>query len=219
MKPRSARSRTTRASSASMAAVLAATAIATAGTCVGCARRLGEQAAAGAIQTMQAQRPIGDARFRSAGQNATTGIIDALDSPEQQERIRALVTDMSRAAASAAVDGATQRLFHQLGPGGSSALAAGVANTATVATTAAVAAAGAELPEALAGCHGPDSRACVEREVNALARSAATGFTAGIRDTLGWPIVVFAFFVGVSAGLFAAWAWSLRARRRWLRTA
>jgi hypothetical protein len=59
----------------------------------------------------------------------------------------------------------------------------------------------------------------LERELNSLARSTATGFTAGIRDTIGWPMLVFAFLVGMSAGLFAAWAWSLRGRRRWLRTA
>ncbi|MES1165869.1 MAG: hypothetical protein ABUR63_08930 [Verrucomicrobiota bacterium] len=198
---------------------MAATLMATAATCAGCAKRIGEQAAAGAIQTLQAQRNAGAPPLRTAGQNATTGVIDALDSPEQQARLRALVTEMSRAAASAAVDGATRRLFLQVGSDGSSPLAAGVANAATLATTAAVAAAGAELPEALAGCHGPDSRACLERELNSLARSTATGFTAGIRDTLGWPIVVFAFFVGMAAGLFAAWAWSLRGRRRWLRTA
>ncbi|MES1166194.1 MAG: hypothetical protein ABUR63_10570, partial [Verrucomicrobiota bacterium] len=187
MKARWARSRTTAASPRSAAALLAAALIATAGTCVGCAKRIGEQAAAGAIQTLQAQRNAGQAPLRTAGENATTGVIDALDSPEQQARIRALVTEMSRAAASAAVDGATRRLFQQMGPEGSSPLAAGMANAATLASTAAVAAAGAELPEALAGCHGPDSRACLERELNALARSTATGFTAGIRDTLGWP--------------------------------
>lgn len=219
MNPSWTRSRATGAFCASTAGFLAASLIAAAGTCVGCAKRIGEQAAAGAIQTLQAQRNTGEAPLRAAGENATTGVIDALDSPGQQARIRALVTEMSRAAAAAAVDGATRRLFQQVGPDGSSALAAGVANTATLATTAAVAAAGAELPAALAGCRGPDSRGCLERELNALARSTATGFTAGVRDTIGWPIVVFAFLVGVAIGLFAAWAWSLRGRRRWLRTA
>jgi len=94
-----------------------------------------------------------------------------------------------------------------------------VTSAATVASTAVVAAAGAELPQALTGCRGPDARACLERELNALARSTATGFTAGIRDTIGWPVVVFAFLVGMAAGVFTGWAWSLRGRRRWLRTA
>ncbi|HVT09432.1 MAG TPA: hypothetical protein VHO67_18355 [Polyangia bacterium] len=219
MKPRRDRSPATGACRPSTAAVATAALFVMGVSCIGCAKRIGEQAAAGAIQTLQAERNAGQAPLRTAGANATTGVIDALDSPEQQARLRAMITEMSRAAAAAAVGGATSRLMQQMGSDGGGRLTDGVTNAAALASTAAVAAAGAELPEALTGCRGPDARACLERELNALARSTATGFTAGIRDTIGWPIVVFAFLLGMAAGVFTAWAWSLRGRRRWLRTA
>jgi len=97
------------------AALATAVLIVGGGSCVGCAKRIGEQAAAGAIQKLQAERNAGQAPLRTAGQNATTGVIDALDSPQQQARLRALIAEMSRAAAAAAVDGATQRLFCRWG--------------------------------------------------------------------------------------------------------
>src|SRR5438094_544010 len=109
-----------------LAARLALLTVAATGSAgLGCAKRIGEQAAAGAIQTLQAQAAQDPSRqpVRIAGERATIGVIDALDSPEQQARIRALVAEMSREAAGAAVDGATRRLFAQMGADGHGPLA------------------------------------------------------------------------------------------------
>jgi hypothetical protein len=68
-------------------------------------------------------------------------------------------------------------------------------------------------------CGGSDARACIERQLQEVARSTAVGFTKGVRDTLGVPLLIFAFVLGVAGGVLATWAWARRPQRRVLRAA
>jgi hypothetical protein len=96
--------------------------------------------------------------------------------------------------------------------GGDGALSTGLVTTSAKATDAAVTAALAELfPE----CRGDDAAAasCRRERVQALTRATAASVTAGVRDSLAWPLLFLAVAVGLTLGALAHWALTARRRR------
>ena len=141
-----------------------------------------------------------------------SGAIDVLGEPEQREQIRKMVAEMSREAARATVDTVASALAQSLGKNGEGPLAESLAGTSARMAATAVQAARAQLPEFLRACDGPDAATCIQRTLQSMARSTATGFTAGVRDTIGWPLIALAFLLGIAGGLLGSWVWSLRLR-------
>jgi len=79
---------------------------------------------------------------------------------------------------------------------------------------------GSELAALVPECPGPDRLACLERRLQQTARVTATSFTTGVKDSIGWQILLVAFALGAGGGVLGAWLWSLRHyRRRTLRMA
>jgi hypothetical protein len=108
----------------------------------------------------------------------------------------------------AATEDALGRVAMQLG--GEGALRQNIVATGASATDAAVSAALGELfPE----CRGDDAAACRRERVQALTRATAASFSAGVRDSLAWPLLFLAIAVGLTLGALAHWALSLRRRR------
>ena len=110
----------------------------------------------------------------------------------------------------AAAEDALGRIALALGSNG--ALGQGVVTTSAKATDAAVAAALAELfPE----CRGDDAAAagCRRERVQALTRATAASVTAGVRDSLAWPLLFLAVALGLLLGALVHWALTLRRRR------
>ena len=61
---------------------------------------------------------------------------------------------------------------------------------------------------------------CIDRRLQQTARSTAASFTSGVKDSIGWQLLLLMFVLGAGGGVLGAWLWSLRlARRRDLRTA
>jgi len=109
-----------------------------------------------------------------------------------------------------ATDAALGQVALALGNDG--ALGQGVVTTSAKATDAAVAAALAELfPE----CRGDDAAAagCRRERVQALTRATAASVTAGVRDSLAWPLLFLAVALGLLLGALVHWALTLRRRR------
>ena len=119
--------------------------------------------------------------------------------------------------ARAATDSAMREVAAALGPHGalSASLAeAGGRVSATVLDTAT-----ARLGEIFPGCSGPDAQSCREQRLRDLTRAAGAGFSLGVRDVLGWPIVVMATLIGMVVGAAGHRAWASRRTRLRLRTA
>jgi hypothetical protein len=96
--------------------------------------------------------------------------------------------------------------------GGNGALSQGVVATSAKATDAAVTAALAELfPE----CRGddPSAASCRRERVQALTRATAASVTAGVRDSLAWPLLLLAAALGLLLGALTHWAVTGRRRR------
>lgn len=177
-----------------------------------CAERFGKRAVAGAAEGMRQQRANNpDERpVRQVSQQAMEGALESLDTPEQRERIQSLVALAVSEAARVAVRDATRELILELGPDGRGQLAMSVAGTGEQATRAALVGARQGLAEALPACAGRDPFECLQAHLHDLARSSAVGFTSGLRETLGWPLLLLAFAVGVVGGVLGSWLWSLR---------
>ncbi|HVU51395.1 MAG TPA: hypothetical protein VHL80_11945, partial [Polyangia bacterium] len=96
--------------------------------------------------------------------------------------------------------------------GGDGALSRGVVTTCAKATDAAV---GAALAELFPECRGDDASAasCRRERVQALTRATAASVTAGVRDSLAWPLLLLAAAVGLLLGALAHRALTLRRRR------
>jgi hypothetical protein len=96
--------------------------------------------------------------------------------------------------------------------GGQGALGQNLVTTSARATDAAV---GAVLGELFPECRGDDAvaAACRRERVQALTRATAASFSAGVRDTLAWPLLLLAATVGLTLGALAHWALTLRRRR------
>ena len=63
-------------------------------------------------------------------------------------------------------------------------------------------------------CPGPDRLGCLERRLQRTARTTAASFTSGVKETLGWQLLLVAFALGAGGGVTGAWLWSLRHHRR-----
>ena len=196
----------------------------------GCAERIGKQAAAGAVAELQKEHASsaddpGQQPARIAGERAVEGAVTALDAPEQRARIERIVPRRVSVAAATAVEKATRQLVAELGPDGEGPLAVSLSRTGERVSAAAVGGRGrraASSPALLPECNGPDRLGCIEQRLQQTARSTAASFTAGVKDTIGWQLLLVAFALGAGGGVLGAWLWSLRSverRRGFRRTA
>jgi hypothetical protein len=121
-------------------------------------------------------------------------------------------------AARSAVDDAIRGLVADLGSHGEGPLAASIAGTGKNVSAAVVGSALEQLDELFPGCRGPDAVACVNRQIASMSQSAAVGFSAGLRQTIGWALLIFAGLIGLLMGLLSHWLWSQRGHAQVLRT-
>ena len=117
-----------------------------------------------------------------------------------------------------AVDDAVRGLVAELGSHGEGPLATSIAGTGKNVSAAVVGSALDQLHELFPGCRGPDAVACVNRQIASMSQSAAIGFSAGLRQTIGWALLIFAGLIGLLMGLLSHWLWSHRAHGQLLRT-
>ena len=120
--------------------------------------------------------------------------------------------------ARSAVDDAVRGLVVDLGSHGQGPLAVSLAATGKNVSAAVVGSALDQLNEVFPGCRGPDAVACVNRQIASMSQSAAIGFSAGLRQTIGWALLIFAGLIGLLMGLLSHWLWSHRAHSQLLRT-
>jgi len=224
--------------------------VAAAALCSACAERIGKQAAAGAMAELQRrhdenpdQRPAKvaagsaaegamealetpeqqariDRLIARAVASATQSAVDTLETPEQQARIQRMVTPMVAAATQIAVEDATREMLVALGPNGQGPLALSLSRTGEQVATSAAGGIGTQLAALVPECTGPDQLACVERRLQRTAHETAASFTAGVKESIGWQVMLLVFALGAGGGLLGAWLWSLRHyRRRTLRMA
>jgi hypothetical protein len=182
----------------------------------GCAQHIGKQAAAGAVAEMRresAANPDNPQVQKVAGK-AVEGAVTELDSPAEIARIDHLVSQAATTAADAAVARATEKLLAQLGEEGDGPLAVSFARTGERVSAAALGSVGSELLALAPECAGPDPLACIEKRLQQTARTTAASFSAGVRETLGWQLLLVAFGLGAGGGVLGAWLWSLRLERR-----
>jgi len=121
-------------------------------------------------------------------------------------------------AARSAVDDAVDGLIADLGSHGEGPLAASIAGAGKNVSAAVVGSALGQLDELFPGCRGPDAVGCVNRQIASMSRSAAVGFSAGLRQTIGWALLIFAGLIGLLMGLLSHWLWSQRGHTQLLRT-
>ena len=111
----------------------------------------------------------------------------------------ALVTEdaLSRVAAALGTDGALRQ---------------SLVTTSAMATDAAV---GAALAELFPECRGDDAAAlaCRRERMHELTRVAAATVPAGVRDALGWPLLLFAASIGAAIAVLVTWLLTTRQRR------
>jgi hypothetical protein len=181
----------------------------------GCAQHIGKKAAEGAANELRRQaeaRPEKPAQV--AAENAVVGVVDALDDPAQRARIDSLIAQAVSVAATAAVEKATRQLVAELGSDGEGPLAVSIARTGGRVSAAAVGSVGSELIALAPECAGPDPLGCIEKRLQQTARSTAASFSAGVRETLGWQLLLVAFALGGVGGVLGTWLWSLLHERQ-----
>jgi hypothetical protein len=190
-----------------------------------CAERIARNATAGAVNELEQQRAAADQdpakqMARVAGVRAVEGVMGALDTPEQRAAIQRMMSDAASAAAASAVNEATRQMVAALGPDGRGPLAICLARTSERVSGAGADGIGIELAGLLPECTGPDRLDCIERRLQQTARTTAASFTSGVKDSLGWQLLLLMFMLGAGGGVLGAWLWSLRpVRRRDFRTA
>jgi hypothetical protein len=188
-------------------------------SCAG--KSMGSSATAGAIEEIRRQKSDDPSTqiTRIAAERAVEGALDTVDEPERREQMQELATLIASAAADAAVRDFARRMVTELGPEGEGPLATSLTGTGERISAAVVGSARAELAGMFPGCAGPDPFDCIEKRVERMTRSAGAGFAAGMRDSLGWPFLILAAFLGFLAGILGHWVWSLRLHnQRVLRT-
>ncbi len=119
--------------------------------------------------------------------------------------------------ARSAADNAIRKLTVELGAGGrlsTTLTGAGQRLSASV-----VEGASNKLADLVPGCTGADAPACRQQRLRELTRAAGAGFSSGIRDSIGWPLLIVAAGLGGLAGVSAHRLWSGRRTRRQLRAA
>ena len=182
-----------------------------------------EQAIEGSVATLDA--PAQRARIQqvvngavaeavtSAFQLATKGSGGGAGVPGTSP-IALLAGQMARTA----VDDAVRGVVADLGSHGEGPLAVSLAGTGKNVSAAVVGSALDQLHDLFPGCRGPDAVACVNRQIASMSQSAAIGFSAGLRQTIGWALLIFAGLIGLLMGLFTHWLWSQRGHAQVLRT-
>jgi hypothetical protein len=220
--------------------------VAGAGLHAGCAERIGNRAAAGAVAALQKQHdehpdqrpakiaaasavegavealdtPEQRARIERMVAQAVESAIEALDTPEQRARIQRMVSDAAGAATETAVERVTRQLVAALGAEGEGPLTATLSKSSERIATSSVGSVGAQLAALMPECTGPDKLDCIERRLQRTARATAVSFTSGVEQSIGWEVCAAAFVLGAGGGVLGAWLWSLRnVRRRSLRMA
>jgi len=193
---------------------------------LGCAERMGKNAAAGAVTALQEQRAAAEADpskqpSRVAGGRAVEGAVAALDAPEQREAIRRLIAEAVSTATTTAVETATRKMVEAFGPDGRGPLAVSLARTGEQVSASVVGGVGNEIASLFPQCTGDDRVICIQRELQAAARASAASFTKGVEDSVAWHVMLIVFSLGALGGVLGAWLWSLRPslRRRSFRTA
>jgi hypothetical protein len=154
-----------------------------------------------------------------AMQTAVKGAVAAVDAPEQREQIRNLVSDVVSEAVQTAVADATRQMVAELGPDGDGRLTASLTNASSRIAAGVVSGARGEMLALFPDCGGADPRGCIERQLQDMARSTGAGFTKGVRESLGLPLLFLAFVLGVAGGVLGTWLMTRRPQRRVLRTA
>lgn len=154
-----------------------------------------------------------------AMQTAVKGAVAAFDAPEQREQIRSLVSEVMSEAVQTAVDDATRQMVAALGPEGDGRLTASLTSASSRIAAGVVSGARGEVMAMFPECGGADPRGCIERQLQEMARSTGAGFTKGVRESLGLPMLFLAFVLGVAGGVFGTWLMTRRPQRRVLRTA
>ena len=181
---------------------------------------MGKRAAEGAVKAMKEQASSDPQHqiARIAAERAVEGAVSALEEPAQRAIIQRLVNEAVSSAATLAVEKATRQMVAELGPDGDGPLAVSLSRTGERVSAAAVGSVASEIAQLAPECVGPDALGCLERRLQQTARSTAASFTAGVKDTAGWQLLLVAFVLGAGAALLVAWLWSLRhLRRRTLR--
>jgi hypothetical protein len=148
--------------------------------------------------------------FRTASEVPRTGLA-------ARQEVSPVALLMGQAARSA-VDDAIRGLVADLGGHGEGPLAASLAGTGKAVSAAAVGSALDQLTELFPGCRGADAVACVNRQIASMSQSAAVGFSSGLRQTIGWALLIFAGLIGLLMGLLSHWLWSQRGHGQVLRT-
>ena len=196
--------------------------VALAGLQAACAERLGKQAAAGALAEIRRQHDENPEQrpMKVAAASAVEGAVEVLSAPEHQAQIDRIVSRAAAVAAQVAVQEATRQMVASLGPDGQGPLGVRLSRTGEQVVTNAVGEVGAQLATLVPECTGPDQLACIERRLQRTAHDTAASFTSGVKENIGWQILLVAFALGAGGGVLGAWLWSLRQfRRRSLRLA
>lgn len=177
---------------------------------------MGKRAGAGVVEAIKEQGSADPKQqiARVAATRAVEGAVSALEEPAQRAIIQRLVNEAVSAAATLAVEKATRQMVAELGPDGEGPLAVSLSRTGERVSASAVGGVGSEIARLAPECVGPDPLGCLERRLQQTARSTAASFTAGIKDSAGWQLLLVAFALGAGAALLGAWLWSLRHFRR-----
>jgi hypothetical protein len=192
----------------------------------GCAHRIANQAGKGmasALQEQQAEADPSRQPSRLMGQRAAAGVIEALDEPEQRERIQRLIDDSVRQTVRAAFEAApVEELAEQI----ARAATAAAMNQVALALgpdgrlgASLIATSGRATAAAVDGALGSVRGQLDQRRIQELTRAAGQGFSMGLRDALAWPVVLVSLLAGCLAGILGHRAWAGRRARLKLRTA
>jgi hypothetical protein len=147
--------------------------------------------------------------FRAAGEATRDQVAGAAG-----RQVALLMGKVARTA----VDNALQGLSADLGSHGEGPLAARMAGTGKEVSAAVVGGALGQLERLFPGCRGADGVACVNRQIASMSQSAAIGFAAGLRQTIGWALMIFAGLIGLLMGVLSHWLWAHRGHAQALRT-
>ena len=157
---------------------------------------------------------VASALATAIGRNPTAAASGAAPAaPGGRTAAEVLAGQLARAAA----DDAIRKVTVELGADG------GLSTTLTGAgqriSASVVEGASSKLADLVPGCSGADAPACRQRRLRELTRAAGAGFSAGIRDSIGWPLLFVVAALGGLAGASAHRLWAVRRTRRQFRPA